>query len=682
MRTHARATLVLILILALSACAGTTPTTAPTAAPAAAPTTAPAEPAAQPDLQPTTAPAPTTAPDSQAAYTEAPALAEMVEAGKLPPVEERLPTNPLVIEPLGEIGTYGGDFRFPFQGNNVGWGGVYFITGWEGLLAWTPDFQGLRPNVAERWEVSDDGMTYTFYLREGMRWSDGVPFTTDDIMFYIEEIVLNEEINASGSADWIPPGVTITTRQIDDQAFSITFSEPNGLFLAKLAQWDGRAFTFYPKHYLQQFHQKYNPDGIDALVKADSSVSDWVGLFQNRAVGITGDFQDYFNQPERPVLFPWVVTQPLGTGTQAVLERNPYYFKVDPAGNQLPYIDRVVATSFQDQETMTLAILNGDFDIVHNPRAEDRTLFHESMEKAGLAIYYPTVDGSNVASIHFNQTAKDPTLAEVFADKDFRIGMSHAIDRLEVIDILYAGEGEPWQLAPLADSPLYNEQLAKQYTEFDPALANEHLDKVLPEKDADGYRLGPDGKRFSFALTVVDEFGQPYVKLGELLVGYWKEVGVEAKLNVVDSQQRDTIRNENDIEGAIFTGEGGAGITGILDARYYVPGGYHSLWVNGYGLHYNQPNQPGVVEPDAFTEEQRAAFARVMAEPELARQVELMKPILQTAADEFYAIGIATPGSAYQPFNARIRNIPETWTNGWIEGVHKLILPEQWFIAE
>lgn len=678
MLTRARGALVLALILVLSACTGTAPT--PPAANSSAAPAANASIAAQPVLQPT-ALVTTTDVATETSYAEAPALAELVQADKLPPVEQRLPKNPLVIAPLGRVGAYGGDFRFPFQGNSVGWGGVYFITGWEGLVSWTSDFQSLRPNIAERWEVNEAGTTYTFTLREGMKWSDGAPFTTDDIMFYLEEVVLNTEINTSGTADWIPPDVTITPKQIDPTTFSITFSQPNGLFLAKLAQWEGRSFTFYPKHYLQQFHKKYNPN-VDELVKQDSSVSDWVGLFQKQAAGITGDFQDYFNQPDRPVLFPWVVTQPLGTGTQTVLERNPYYFKVDSAGNQLPYIDRVVGTSFQDQETMTLAILNGDFDIVHNPRAEDRTLFHESMDKAGLAIYYPKGDGSNVASIHFNKTVKDPIKAQVFANKDFRIGMSHAINRNEVIEILYNGEGEPYQLAPLPDSPLYNEQLAKQYTEFNLAKANEHLDKVLPKKDAEGYRLGPDDKRFSFALTAVDEFGQPYVKLGELLVGYWKEVGVEVKLNAVESQQRDAIRDENEIEGAIFTGEGGAGITGILDSRYYVPGNYHSLWQNAYSLYYNQPTKSGVAKPDAFTEEQRAAFARVMAEPDQDKQIELMKPIIQTAADEFYAMGIATPGSAYQPFNARIKNIPETWTVGWIEGVHKLILPEQWFIAE
>src|SRR5215213_4401963 len=138
-------------------------------------------------------------------YSESPMLAAKVKAGELPAVSERLPTNPAVITPFNEVGQYGESLRVGFTGTNPGWGGLWYITGWENLVAWSPDFSGIVPNIAESWEVSDDVREYTFHLREGMKWSDGEPFTADDIMFYIEDVLFNKDLSPSGPiSDWLP----------------------------------------------------------------------------------------------------------------------------------------------------------------------------------------------------------------------------------------------------------------------------------------------------------------------------------------------------------------------------------------------------------------------------------------------------------------------------------------------
>jgi peptide/nickel transport system substrate-binding protein len=625
----------------------------------------------------------------EVAYGESPMLADKVAAGELPPVAERLPENPMVIEPFKEIGTYGGELRFGFQGDNPGWGGMWYTVGWENLVIWKPDFSGVMPNIAESWEVSDDVTEYTFHLRKGMKWSDGVDFNADDIMFYIEDVLFNTEISESGPiADWLPrDGMEdFKAEKIDDYTVKFIFAKPNGTFLYVLAEWGGRHITWFPKHFLQQYHKTYNAD-VDSLLANEEGVEDWVALFNKYACGPADDTQNFFRYPQRPTLFPWVITEPLGTGTQLKLERNPYYWKVDSEGNQLPYIDSILGISYQDNQSRTFAMLNGELDYIKDPPGEDRILFFDAVDQgAPLAISDTISDGANTHSIHFNRTVADPVKAEVFANKDFRIGMSYAINRPEIIEIVLSGQGEPAQVGPLESSPLYNEQLATQYVEYDVAKANEYLDKVLPEKDAEGFRLGPDGKRFSIVLTVSNDlsYGTNYVQLAELLIGYWKAVGVEVSLNsVADQVFTESYREDNIIEATIYTGEGGAGITAILDPRYYVPGEYFGMYGQGWHYWYYKDTTGAVqVEMPADVLAIREQYQAVLSKPTQEEQIAAMAEVLQAAADNFWVLGISRNGPGYQVYNSRVGNQPDEWVIGWIEGVTKITFPEQWYIKE
>jgi len=620
-------------------------------------------------------------------YGESPVLADQVAAGSLPPVEERLPFNPAVVEPFNEVGPYGGSMRVGFVGNNPGWGGMWYINGWENLVIWKPDFSGVVPNIAESYEVSADVREYTFKLREGMRWSDGEPFTAEDIMFYIDDILFNEELSPAGPvADWLPAdgAEEFKAEMLDEYTIKFTFVNPYGTFLYNLATWSGRHLTFFPKHYLMQFHADYNED-IQALVDQEDGVENWMGLFNKKAAGPTDDIQNYHNMPERPILFPYVVSQPLGAGTTVVYERNPYYWKVDTEGNQLPYIDEIVGTSYADAESRTFAMLNGDLDYVKDPGDENRIVYFEAVDEGKpIVISQQISDGGNVNSIHFNRTIDDPIKAEIFANKDFRIGMSHAINREEMIEILLFGQGVPAQVAPQEGSPLYNEQLATQYIEYNPDLANEYLDKVLPERDAEGFRLGPDGNRFSIVFSVSNDlsYGTDWVQKAELLTGYWADVGVEVVLNSMPDTQFVENKKANNIEATIYTGEGGAGITAILDPRYYVPGEYFGMYGNGwFAGRTGATDSVQVPMPDDMLA-MRALYDEVLTQPTPEQQIDKMKEVLQMAADQFWVIGISRPIPGYQPYNSRLGNMPEQWIAGWIEGVQKIKYPEQWFINQ
>jgi peptide/nickel transport system substrate-binding protein len=249
--------------------------------------------------------------NAQGSYSESPMLTALVEAGELPPLAERLPVSPRVIEPTKEVGQFGGDLRVGFVGNNPGWGGLWYITGWENLVSWAPDFSGVVPNIAESWEVSEDVREYTFHLREGMRWSDGAPFTADDIIFYIEDVLFNEELNPAGpSADWLPRegAEEFRAEKIDDYTVKFIFANPYGTFLYTIPQWNGRHITWFPKHYLSQFHAAYNPNVADLVAETDG-VEDWVGLFNLKASGPTDDTNNYFNNLDRrvtPIISKWI----------------------------------------------------------------------------------------------------------------------------------------------------------------------------------------------------------------------------------------------------------------------------------------------------------------------------------------------------------------------------------------
>jgi len=371
-------------------------------------------------------------------------LAAKVRAGELPPLEQRLPENPLVVEPVDRIGTYGGEWRTMLVGlTDTAWIGGAIDH--ETLLSWDRGFTGkVLPNLAEAFEANAEGTVFTLRLRAGVRWSDGEPFTTEDIRFAYEDVLSNREISPV-HPDWLcaggKAGNTPATLEIsDERTLRFVFTEPNGLFLHYLVL--GGDLLKYPRHYLQQFHKKYEPE-VEARAK-DDGFATWVEMFHSKA--------EKWQQVGVPVLTPWMTERPLGegSGSRFVVVRNPYYWKVDPDGSQLPYLDRVVFEVVSNQEVMVLKITSGEVDMharhVMSPR--NKPIFARSRERGDYQFLDVRTTDFNEMGLYLNLTHPDPALREVFQNKQFRIALSHAINREELIDAVFQRQGEPWQIGP------------------------------------------------------------------------------------------------------------------------------------------------------------------------------------------------------------------------------------------
>ncbi len=666
---------VLLLVGLVVACsaAPTPQQEAPKAPAAAQPTTAPAPasqqpttaPAAQSVAQPTAAQAqaPTQAPAAAPTkFSEAPQLAALVKEGKLPAVEQRLPKTPVVVPVVEKIGKYGGTWRTSLLGGaDTVW--LDRTIGYENLVRWDPEWRTVIPNVAASFQASPDAKEFTFKLREGMKWSDGEPFTADDILFWYEDVSMNKQLTPNRGNN--PP----TVEKVDQYTVKFKFEKSNGLFIQTLATTTGEEYVRYPKHYLQQFHIKYNPDKVEQLAK-ENNAENWVKLFQIKGSSVPGTPSNaMWSNPDLPTLHAWRITTPYGGGDRVVADRNPYYFKADPQGNQLPYIDRVTYQVAQNAEVLVLKAASGEIDMQDRniTTLQNKAVLTDNMQKGNYRFIDEVTATMNTNTIALNLTHKDPVKRQIFQNKDFRIGLSYAINRQEIIDLVYVGQGQPFQNAPRPESPFYDEKMAKQYTEYSVAKANEYLDKAgFAKKDGDGFRLGPDGKRISIVIEVAAA-QTVQVDSMQRVAEHWKKVGIDAQVKPQDRSLFDQRRGANEHDVVVWDGAGGLDV--VVNPPYYFPWGTRSDYAQAWASWYVNPTGAGAQtkpeEPPAATKKQMELYRQLEATGDIAKQNELMKQVLAIAADEFYTIGISLPANMYGIVKNNMRNVPKVMPNAF-----------------
>ncbi|MEO8394751.1 MAG: ABC transporter substrate-binding protein, partial [Chloroflexota bacterium] len=591
-------------------------------------------------------------------YQQAPSLDDQVASGALPAVADRLPTDPMVVTPLESVGQYGGTWH---MGTRGGGDEVIYVrtVAYQNLLRWNTDWTAVVPDVAAGYEANPEGTVFTFHLREGMKWSDGEPFTADDILFVINDVYENSEVYPAVPTWLVSAGEPVKATKTDDYTVVFTFAAPNGLFIQNLATPTGSAMVAQPKHYLSQFHKTYaDATALDAAVKA-AGVDSWTLLFNQKGGSVAGQPNKLWSNADLPTIDPWMVTSPLTPdATQVSLTRNPYFYAVDTDGNQLPYIDNVVYDVGSDVQTLVLKGLNGDIDMQdrHIATNSNRAVFFDNQQAGDYHFYETVPSSSNVMVISLNLTNLDPAKREIYNNKDFRIGLSEAINRQEIIDTIYVGQGQPYQAAPRPQSPLYNEKLATQYTNYDPDAANAALDKVLPNKDADGFRLMSDGKRLTIGMEVIPTLFPEWPDELNLIQGYWAKVGVDMQIVVEDRDAFYNRKGANQHDAAIWGGDGGLEV--ILEPRWYFPFSNESNYAEAWQYWYNDPKDARGEEPPADVKKQMDLYTQLRATADPDGQNDLMKQILDIAADQFYTIGISLPANGYGIVKNNMHNVP------------------------
>lgn len=612
-------------------------------------------------------------------FNEAPMLAELVEAGTLPPVAERLPPEPLVVTPKNAIGTYGGTFygasMAPETTSDFQCGMV------TGLFQFSNDLSEIYPDVATGYEFNEDYTTCRISLRQGIKWSDGEPLTADDMMFYFEDWQFDTDVQPTVAGQWVVGDERIGVSKIDDYTVEFSFAVPNPAF--NLVHYSGAPpEPWRARHYLEQFHLRYNPDA-ETQAK-DAGFDSWQLFFLSQAAATSYNYGA--QNPDLPVLGPW---RPVSNDTQRQqYERNPYYFKVDTEGNQLPYVDRVVVDYAGDAEIMNLRAISGELSVA----GLDLQLINYPVIRNGeeAGDYTTTLvfseRGADVA-LAFNQEHPDPILYELFRDVRFRQAMSLGINREEINEIVFLGQGTIRQATVNETASFFEQEWADHYASYDPEQANALLDELgLDQRDGEGNRLRSDGEVFSFQLEYLPQEG-PKKEVCELVVRHWAELGIQVQasarernylLERIDAGEQDATgwHVDRQLERSAWVYRASSKISPGGDSIIRYANAWRTWFASG-GDSGIEPPEEALALAEAFNAWQRTA----MGTPEYT---EAAKRVHDGVAEVLYVIGIV--GQAPQPVIVK-NNVENVFTGdeeriwwgaaNWFWHTHD---PEQWFL--
>ncbi len=609
--------------------------TAPTAAasaPAASAATKPADPAKPADAaKPAAAkPGAVSLPEvivdvskAPKTFKESPLVAQLVKDGKLPAVEKRLPEEPLVLKPANEIGKYGGTWRAVFTGPGDEQNAQRISH--DHFVYWDPKVEKIVPHIAKSWTIEDGGKAIVFELRKGMKWSDGTPFNADDIMFWYEDIYMNNDITPTKASFMSIKGKQGVVTKVSDTSVRFSFEAPYYMFLDLIASLGAAGhFTqgknglgiYAPKEYLKQFLPKYSSlDAVTAKAK-DAKYDNWVLYFKQQTNAL--------RNMACPVLTPWKPTSPI-TGPSLVLERNPFYFAVDTDGNQLPYIDKLSMGLAENLEIANLRAIAGEYDLqIRHMDIAKVPAFKENEKKNNYTLNFWEWPHGSDAGLFVNQNYDaDPEIRKWLTSKDFRIALSLGIDRNQLNETFWIGLGEPGGPAP-ASNTTYSP--GPQYRTLNSTLdikrANEMLDKMgLDKKDAAGLRLRTDGKGV-LVLDVVT-VGAAFVNwtgITEMVGQQWLKIGIKANVQQIERTLMESRLRANELQIRVWSNDGS-------DNPFTYP---------DHAMAFNEGSAIGPMSGKWF---QSGGSQGVKPEGDLLKQLELFEQAKSTPASERVALG-------------------------------------------
>lgn len=593
---------------------------------------------------------------------EPPALKADVDAGRLPPLAKRLPQTPLVVKPERAgwtPGRHGGELRMLMaKDRDIRMMVVYGysrLVGYDDKLELAPDILEKIDNVGDR--------EFTFYLRPGHRWSDGHPFTTADFRYYWEDVATNADLSPFGLSQALRVGDKGPKFEVlNPTTVRFTWSDPNPQFLPALAG-PSPLFIYRPAHYLRQYHPRYI--GLEkANARAHAAGSrNWAGLHQKK------DEQYRFDNPELPTLEPWYNTTTLPS-TRFVLVRNPYFHRVDPAGRQLPYIDRIIV-NITDDKLIPAKAGAGDIDLQARYLRFDNYTFlkqNEARNKYRVLLWEKAI-GSQVA-LYPNLNVQDPQWQALMRDVRFRRALSLAIDRHEINEVVYFGLAKESANTVLQRSSLYRPEFRNAWIKFDPKAANALLDEIgLTRRDANGLRLLPDGRPMEL---IVDTSGESTEETDvlELIRDSWRKLGIAMFSR---PSQREVFRKRTYAGTSMMTIWSGLsnGIpTPEMSPGELAPTVHDQLQWPMWGNHYESMRKAGEAPALPEVQELVRLYDAWRNASSLKEREQLWLRMLGIHAQQVYTIGIVT--RALQPVVVRngLRNVPTDGIYSWDPGAY------------
>ncbi|PCJ04352.1 MAG: peptide ABC transporter substrate-binding protein [Rhodobacteraceae bacterium] len=606
--------------------------------------------------------------------------------GPLPSLTDRLPSEPLVLAPYDQIGSYGGILDALSNATESGTSDFMSIRH-VNLVRYSDDLTTIVPNVAKAWEWNDDFTQLTFFLREGHKWSDGAPFGAKDVKFWYDNLALDSNVREKPKDYVLVGGERMEIVVVDETTVQFNLPSPKPGLLSHFANHYAQGFQ--PMHFLGQFHPDITADadanaktvGFDdgyAAISAYYGNSDWMDTAT-----------PYLNSPDLvaglpagtvPTLESYIIVSETTEGRHLVA--NPYFFQIDTAGNQLPYINEQDELFVGESEVRLLKLINSEVDY----KAQALNLDHapmllEGQEKGNFTVELkPEVA---LPTFAFNVTSEDLEKRAVFGDLRFRQAMSVAINRDELNEVAYFGLGKPQQYIAFSPTPGFvSEEVEQSYAQFDQELANKLLDDMgMKDVNGDGMREMPNGQPLVLNLQVATQAMS--IKLVELVGQNWKDVGIDSTVKEVTTDEFRSAMSANALDVTMYAkSQPLAVILGISELFQPPFDNYFNLRSAMLWGEYIDTDGVSGVKPPQYVYDMMDgidAFQAAIAGSDESN--EIGAKLVKTMADSLLFIGTVKAVAPIYHNNA-LKNFTEFKTQSYAYYRTYPYRPTQWFLDE